>query len=332
MRARRATASIVVPRRPLARNSARGPGAMLVVGVAVAGVAAFVLSSAHYSLTAPLKRRALGDATPGRGAVAPVEVVLELVRPVVVAVAFGWIAAQAGLIGLPGGIGLAVVLWAAFPVVLLVGSVTRGGVAPVTAAIHAGDLLLKLLLVALAVGLLHRGTRGSRALGAPVSGYALPRARTRSRPLARPGQPLPNSARATSAARQSSAARSFSASNGRPRIVHRCWACRQVSLRDASSARPLASSRECASAASLASRAICAVSACTTACSAGPGPRPSSVHTLTTAGGRSKETSACAPASAVRAGSPGPPSQRVRRTCHTRGVPLPLAWARTARR
>ena len=81
---------------------------MLVVGVAVAGVAAFVLSSAHYSLTAPLKRRALGDATPDRGAVVPVEVVLELVRTVVVAVAFGWIAAQAGLIGLPGGIGLAV--------------------------------------------------------------------------------------------------------------------------------------------------------------------------------------------------------------------------------
>lgn len=46
-------------------------------------------------------------------------------------------------------------LWAAFPVVLLTGSMIWERVPWQTAAIHAGDWLLKLLLVALAVGLVH---------------------------------------------------------------------------------------------------------------------------------------------------------------------------------
>jgi hypothetical protein len=43
----------------------------------------------------------------------------------------------------------------AFPVVLLTGSVMWEKVAPVTAAMHSGDWLLKLALIAVAIGLLH---------------------------------------------------------------------------------------------------------------------------------------------------------------------------------
>jgi hypothetical protein len=39
--------------------------------------------------------------------------------------------------------------------VLLTGSVIWEGVPPVTAAVHCGDWLLKLLLVAVVLGLLH---------------------------------------------------------------------------------------------------------------------------------------------------------------------------------
>jgi Protein of unknown function (DUF1761) len=56
---------------------------------------------------------------------------------------------------LPDAVPLALMLWVGFPVVLLTGSVAWEKAAPVTAAIHAGDWLLKLLLIAAIVGALH---------------------------------------------------------------------------------------------------------------------------------------------------------------------------------
>ncbi|BDD83875.1 hypothetical protein TPB0596_36380 [Tsukamurella pulmonis] len=49
----------------------------------------------------------------------------------------------------------AVVLWVAFPLVLLTGSIIWERVPWQTAAIHAGDWLLKLVLIAIVLGLLH---------------------------------------------------------------------------------------------------------------------------------------------------------------------------------
>jgi hypothetical protein len=46
-------------------------------------------------------------------------------------------------------------LWAGFPLVLLTGSVIWEKVHPATAAMHAGDWLIKLLLIAVIIGLLH---------------------------------------------------------------------------------------------------------------------------------------------------------------------------------
>jgi hypothetical protein len=59
------------------------------------------------------------------------------------------------LLALPSALLLALVLWVAFPLVLLTGSIIWERVPWQTAAIHAGDWLLKLLLVALVVGLIH---------------------------------------------------------------------------------------------------------------------------------------------------------------------------------
>jgi len=75
--------------------------------------------------------------------------------PAVVVAAFAWIATQAELLALPGVLGLALLTWVGFPVVLLTGSITWERVPPVTAAMHAGDWLVKLLLVATVLGLLH---------------------------------------------------------------------------------------------------------------------------------------------------------------------------------
>jgi hypothetical protein len=50
---------------------------------------------------------------------------------------------------------LALITWAGFPSVLLTRSVIWEKVHPATAAMHAGDWLLKLLIVAIVLGLLH---------------------------------------------------------------------------------------------------------------------------------------------------------------------------------
>ena len=128
---------------------------MIVAGIAVAALAAFVLSSVYYVLLSPVEQRALGDRALDRGKPGPAKVVAELVRTAVVAAGFAWIADRAELLALPASLTLALVLWLAFPVVLLTGSIIWERVPWQTAAIHAGDWLLKLVLVAVVLGLLH---------------------------------------------------------------------------------------------------------------------------------------------------------------------------------
>jgi hypothetical protein len=128
---------------------------MVALGVAVAAVAAFVLSSVYYSVAAPLERRVLGDRTLDRGRPVAWKIGAEMLRTALVALAFAWVAARSDLLTPPGSLLLALVLWVAFPVALLLGSVTWERVPPVTAAMHAGDWLLKLLLIGAVLGALH---------------------------------------------------------------------------------------------------------------------------------------------------------------------------------
>ena len=128
---------------------------MIVLGIAVAAVAAFIASSVYYALASPVERKVLDDSALDRGRPTAWKIIAELVRTMFVAAAFAWIAAQADRLSLPGALPLALVLWVGFPVTLLAGSVAWEKVAPVTAVMHAGDWLLKLLLVAAIVGALH---------------------------------------------------------------------------------------------------------------------------------------------------------------------------------
>lgn len=128
---------------------------MIVAGIATAAFAAFVLSSVYYVLLSPVEQRALGERALDRGKPGPAKVAAELIRTAVVAAGFAWVADRAGLLALPDSLSLAAVLWIAFPVVLLTGSIIWERVPWQTAAIHAGDWLLKLVLIAVALGLLH---------------------------------------------------------------------------------------------------------------------------------------------------------------------------------
>jgi Protein of unknown function (DUF1761) len=128
---------------------------MIGVGIATAAVVAFLLSSVYYAAATPFERRAVGGAALDRGRPKPWKVLAELVRTAIVASAFAWIAHQAGALDVGHGVVLAMIAWVGFPLVLLSGSVIWENVHPVTAAMHAGDWLLKFLLIAVVLGLFH---------------------------------------------------------------------------------------------------------------------------------------------------------------------------------
>jgi len=128
---------------------------MIGLGIAAAAVVAFIASSVYYAAATPLERRAVGEGALQRGRPGPWKVLAELLRTAIVASAFAWIANRSGDLDVSHAIVLALIMWAGFPVVLLTGSVIWEKVHPATAAMHAGDWLLKLLIVAVVLGLLH---------------------------------------------------------------------------------------------------------------------------------------------------------------------------------
>jgi Protein of unknown function (DUF1761) len=120
--------------------------------IAIATVAAFVLSSAWYvafgTRLARLSPKYAEQARP------PVwKVLAELGRSLVVALVAAGLSSLIRIQGLDEALLVGVALWAAFPLVLMAGAVIHEGMAVELATIHAGDWLLKLLLIAVVVGL-----------------------------------------------------------------------------------------------------------------------------------------------------------------------------------
>jgi len=119
--------------------------------IALTAGASVVTSAAWYaawgSRLAELDDAYAGDARPPAW-VLPVE----LARSATVATAVAMLAGRGGDAGTGSRLRLGAGLWAAFPVVLLTGSVVHEKVPWQQAAIHGGDWLVKLLLVAGVVG------------------------------------------------------------------------------------------------------------------------------------------------------------------------------------
>jgi hypothetical protein len=125
---------------------------MVFLGIAIAAVAAFILSSVYYIVApkAPPASAERGTARDERPK--PWQILLELVRSAIVAgllaglmIAAGWSGAWVGAL-----LGLSLF---ALPLVLLAGSVQWEKVPVSTAVLHAGDWLLKLVLIGVIVGL-----------------------------------------------------------------------------------------------------------------------------------------------------------------------------------
>ncbi len=86
------------------------------------------------------------------GAKMPVgKLVIELVRCLVLAYIIAHFVALLGVSSWLGAVHFGVLLWIAFPVVLLTGSILWENIPVKVAAIHAGDWLVKLLVIPIIV-------------------------------------------------------------------------------------------------------------------------------------------------------------------------------------
>jgi hypothetical protein len=124
-----------------------------VISVVVASIVVFVLSSAYYALLTPAEKRLLGERAPDRGdRPPPPKILLELARSLVVATVIAGLARYAGLTGMGPAVVLGLVLWLGFPAMLLTGSMMWEKTPAVTAALHAGDWLIKIVVTSAIVG------------------------------------------------------------------------------------------------------------------------------------------------------------------------------------
>jgi hypothetical protein len=117
----------------------------VVISAAAGVVAAFVYSGALSTRLAAAGSAAAEDRPP---ALVPL---FELAKHFVLAITVAGIAAAIDLTVWPDVVLLA--LWVGFPAVLLAGSVVHEKVSWRLAAIHAGDWLVKLLIIAVIVGI-----------------------------------------------------------------------------------------------------------------------------------------------------------------------------------
>ena len=128
--------------------------------VLVAAIVVFVLGWLWYSpllfFRPWMRARGLDPAAAMAGAKMPAgKLVIELVRCLVLAYIIAHFVAALGISNWLIAAHFGLLLWVAFPVVLLTGSVIWENTPVKVAAIHAGDWLVKLLVIPIIVSLWH---------------------------------------------------------------------------------------------------------------------------------------------------------------------------------
>ena len=114
--------------------------------IVVTALVAFIVSAVYYIAFAGA-RAALSPAARAAGRPSLQQIGLELVRTLVLAVVLATLVSFLAIGDWVGAVRLALLLWIGFPVILLSGSVIYESVPPKLAAIHAGDWLIKLLVM-----------------------------------------------------------------------------------------------------------------------------------------------------------------------------------------
>lgn len=127
------------------------------LAVLVAAVAAFVASSVYYMVFG----KALLALLPTESVAVDMRKVpewkkaAEFVRGFVVAFVVAYLVAEFGVVDWRGALRLALVVWVGFPFMILTGSVLWDNRPWKFAAIHSGDWLMKLILMAVILGMWH---------------------------------------------------------------------------------------------------------------------------------------------------------------------------------
>jgi hypothetical protein len=121
------------------------------LAVAAATVVAFVLSSAWYVALADQLAAVSPAAAAAGDRVPPWTVAAELLRSLVAVTVVAGLAAETGTDDWSGGLWLGLALWVGFPLVLWAGAMLHERAPWRLAAIHAGDWLVKLLVVTVIV-------------------------------------------------------------------------------------------------------------------------------------------------------------------------------------
>jgi hypothetical protein len=126
--------------------------ALNVLAIVAATVVVFLVSSAFYIALAG-RLAHLSPAWADTSSPPAWKIAQEPVRTLVTAVVVAGTARLLGIADLAGALQLAIALWVAFPAMLLAGSVVHENVPWQLAAVHAGDWLLKLVIITLVVSL-----------------------------------------------------------------------------------------------------------------------------------------------------------------------------------
>lgn len=118
-----------------------------ILTVLISAILAFVVGGAYYALLGAKLAEISGASTE----MPPWKVGVEVLRCLVIALVVAGLASCVGADGWTDGMLLGLVLWIGFPVVLWVGAIVHESAPLALAAIHAGDWLLKLLIVGVIV-------------------------------------------------------------------------------------------------------------------------------------------------------------------------------------
>jgi hypothetical protein len=123
------------------------------LAIVVAAVAVFVFAAAYYIAFSRQRARLSAAAASAGSRPRPWLMALELAKSLVVALVVAGLVSLLGITEWTGAVKLGLALWIAFPLVLLIGSVTQENVPWKLGAIHAGDWLAKLLIIAIIVSI-----------------------------------------------------------------------------------------------------------------------------------------------------------------------------------
>ena len=136
------------------------------LAVLVAAVAAFVVSSVWYTIfgNAWMELRGIDPATAADTATPAWTMLFVVFQSLVVAFMLAYFVGHLGIVDWKGAVRLGALVWG-FPAMILLGSVVHENVPLMLAAIHAGDWLVKLLLMTVILGVWRKGGEGRKGAG-----------------------------------------------------------------------------------------------------------------------------------------------------------------------